>query len=87
VALAVPQLATARLLTVAQHSLRTVRRALSAPKVQPLAPVATTVAPEAATLVASVVHLATATTVVHLVAQVATMRVRLGHYRYSLAVG
>jgi hypothetical protein len=31
-----------------------------------------TVAPEVATLVASVVHLATATTVVHLVAQVAT---------------
>ena len=72
-ALAAPQLATVRLLTAAQHSLKTVRRALSAPETQPLAPVAMTVALVAVTLVASVVHLATATTVVHLVAQLATI--------------
>jgi len=62
----------ARLLTVAQPSLKTVQLALSALATQRLAPVVTTVAPEAATLVASAVRSVTATTVAHPVAQAVT---------------
>jgi hypothetical protein len=71
VAPAAPQLATARLLTAAQHSLKTVQRAPSAAETQHLVPVATTVALVAVTLVASAVRSATATTVEHPVAQAA----------------
>jgi len=69
----VPQLATARQLTAAQHSLRTVLLALNAPETQLLAPVATTVALAAVTLVASVAHSVIATIVVLLAAQIAPL--------------
>ena len=62
-----PQLATARLQNAAQHSLKTVQRALSVVEIQHLAPVAMTAALVAVTLVASAVLLVTATTVVQTV--------------------